>query len=118
LRAGPSGSTREPSGVKSKAFSGQGFTMPSTFDTVAGIIAEICDIAPSKIRPESNVFRDLGIDSLDFLDAIFAVDKTFGIKLPIQEWSQDVTDGKATGDHYFMLKNLCASIDGLIAKKA
>jgi acyl carrier protein len=92
--------------------------MPSTFETVSGIIAEICGIAPERITPDSNVFRDLGIDSLDFLDAIFAVDKKFGIKLPIQEWSQDVTDGKATGDRYFMLKNLCASIDARIATKA
>jgi acyl carrier protein len=92
--------------------------MPSTFETVSGILADICSLAPDTITPDSNVFRDLGVDSLDFLDAIFAVDKAFGIKLPIQEWTQEVADGQAKGDQYFVLKNLCAHIDTLVANKS
>jgi acyl carrier protein len=91
--------------------------MPSTFDTVVNIIAETCDIARENIKPESHVINDLGIDSLDFLDVAFAIDKTFGIKMPIEQWTQEVTEGKATTEKYFVLKNLCARIDDLVAAK-
>ena len=91
--------------------------MTSTFDTVAGIIAETCDIPREKIKPESHAINDLGIDSLDFLDIAFAIDKAFGIKMPLEQWTQDVNDGKATTDHYFQLNNLCTRIDELVVAK-
>ena len=91
--------------------------MASTFDTVANIISETCDIEREKITPDSHAIDDLGIDSLDFLDIAFAIDKAFGIKLPLEQWTQEVNDGKATTEQYFVLKNLCARIDELIAAK-
>jgi acyl carrier protein len=91
--------------------------MSPTFDTVASIIAETCDIAREKIKPESHAINDLGIDSLDFLDIAFAIDKAFGIKLPLEQWTQEVNDGKATTEQYFVLQNLCARIDDLVAAK-
>ena len=91
--------------------------MPSTFDTIADIIADTCDIAREKITPESHAINDLGIDSLDFLDIAFAIDKSFGIKMPIEQWTQDVNDGKVKTEEYFVLGNLCANIDKLVAAK-
>jgi acyl carrier protein len=91
--------------------------MPSTFDTVVNIIGETCDIPHEKIHPESHAINDLGIDSLDFLDIAFAIDKTFGIKIPLEQWTQEVNDGKATTEQYFVMKNLCARIDDLVAAK-
>jgi acyl carrier protein len=92
--------------------------MTSTFETVSNIIAETCDIARETIKPESHAINDLGIDSLDFLDIAFAIDKTFGIKMPIEQWTQEVNDGKATTEQYFVLRNLCKRIDELVAAKA
>jgi acyl carrier protein len=91
--------------------------MSSTFDTIANIIAETCDIPRDTIKPESHAINDLGIDSLDFLDIAFAIDKAFGIKLPLEQWTQEVNDGTATTDQYFVLKNLSARIDELVAAK-
>ncbi len=68
-------------------------------------------------RPESHAINDLGIDSLDFLDVAFAIDKAFGIKMPLEQWTQDVNDGKVSSDRYFVLKDLCANIDALVAAK-
>ena len=84
---------------------------------MANIIAETCDIPRDTIKPESHAIDDLGIDSLDFLDIAFAIDKAFGIKLPLEQWTQEVNDGKATTEQYFVLKNLCARIDDLVAAK-
>jgi acyl carrier protein len=91
--------------------------MSSTFDKVADIIAETCDIPRDTIKQESHAIEDLGIDSLDFLDIAFAIDKSFGIKMPLEKWTQEVNDGKATTEQYFVLQNLCARIDELVAAK-
>ena len=90
----------------------------STFETVAGIIADTCDIPREKITPESHAINDLGIDSLDFLDVAFAIDKAFGIKMPLERWTQEVNEGHVSSDQYFVMKDLCANIDQLIAAKA
>ena len=96
----------------------KGLVMSTTFDQVATIIAETCDIPRDTITPESHAIDDLGIDSLDFLDIAFAIDKAFGIKLPLEKWTQEVNDGKATTEQYFVLKNLSARIDELVAAKS
>ena len=92
--------------------------MSSTFETVAGIIAETCDIPREQITPASHAINDLGIDSLDFLDVAFAIDKAFGIKMPLEQWTQEVNDGKVSTEEYFVLGNLCRHIDQLVAAKA
>jgi acyl carrier protein len=96
----------------------QELPMSSTFDRVADIIAETSEIDRASITPESNTIDDLGIDSLDFLDIVFAIDKEFGIKIPLEKWTQDVNDGKAPADEYFVMRNLVAKIDALIDAKS
>jgi acyl carrier protein len=91
--------------------------MSDTFETVAGIINETADIPRDQITPDAHAIDDLGIDSLAFLDIAFAIDKSFGIKLPLEQWTQDVNEGKVPAEEYFVLKNLCARIDSLVAAK-
>lgn len=92
--------------------------MSDTFDRVATIIADVADIPRETITPESHAIDDLGIDSLAFLDIAFEIDKAFGIKLPLEQWTQEVNEGKVPAEQYFVLKNLCERIDGLVAEKA
>jgi acyl carrier protein len=91
--------------------------MQSTFEKVADIIADTSEIERESITLESHTIDDLGIDSLDFLDIVFAIDKEFGIKIPLEQWTQDVNEGRAPTEEYFVLKNLCAKIDALVAAK-
>jgi acyl carrier protein len=95
----------------------KGKTVSTTFEKVAKIIADTSEIDIDTITPESHTIDDLGIDSLDFLDIVFAVDKEFGIKVPLEKWTQEVNDGKASTDEYFVMKNLCTKIDALVAAK-
>jgi acyl carrier protein len=93
-------------------------SVATTFEKVADIIADTSEIERESITPESHTIDDLGIDSLDFLDIVFAIDKEFGIKIPLEQWTQDVNDGKVATEEYFVLKNLCAKIDDLVAAKS
>jgi hypothetical protein len=37
--------------------------------------------------------------------------------MPLEQWTQEVNEGKATTEQYFVLKNLSARIDELVAAK-
>ena len=88
--------------------------MASTFETVAQIIAAASDVPIEKITPDSHVMRDLEVDSLGFLDIAFEIDQAFEIRLPIEDWLQNVKGGY-DGDMYFVLRNLCQHIEQLAA---
>ena len=91
--------------------------MPSTFDAIAKIISDISLIPVEEISAESHAINDLAIDSLDFLDIVFAIDKAFGIKVPLESWTNDINERQAPSEDYFVMQNLCTRIDDLIAAK-
>ena len=91
--------------------------MTTTFEAVAEIICETSDIPLEEITPEKNAFTDLGIDSLDFLDIAVAIDQHFGIKIPLEQWTEELNENNALIDEYFVLSKLCTRIDEVIAAK-
>ena len=84
----------------------------ATYDAVADIIAEVSSIDRATIMPDSHAINDLGIDSLDFLDVTFAIDKKFGIKMPIERWTQEVNEGKAPAEQMVMKMRVDAKRTG------
>jgi acyl carrier protein len=66
----------------------------STFDKVRDIISENLNIDSDKITPESNIFDDLGADSLDVMETVMALEESFDIKFP----ESDVKEIKTVGD--------------------
>jgi len=92
--------------------------LSSTFDKVADIIAETSEIDRDTITPDSHTIDDLGIDSLDFLDIVFAIDKAFGIKIPLEQWTQEVNEGKVPTEEYFSRTSAQKSMSWLQPKKA
>lgn len=92
--------------------------MNPTFQTVAEIISSTSDVPLESIKPESHVMKDLEVDSLAFLDIAFEIDQRFNIKLPIDDWLQNVNEGQVKSDDYFVIGNLCRNIDELVAVAA
>ncbi|MBC7431577.1 MAG: acyl carrier protein [Rubritepida sp.] len=88
--------------------------MPTTYERIAAIIAETASVEPGRITPTAHVINDLGIDSLDFLDIVFAIDKEFGIKVPVEEWTEQVNAGTAPAEQFFVLGPLAERIDELV----
>ncbi len=48
---------------------------------VTKAISEGIDINPVRVKPESSLIKDLGAESLDFLDINYRLEQTFGIKM-------------------------------------
>jgi len=43
------------------------------------VFADSFEIEPAKITPEAQIFTDLGLDSLDVVDLVAAIQKRFGV---------------------------------------
>jgi acyl carrier protein len=53
----------------------------TVFEEVKKAIAETLNSDKESIRPESSLIRDLGAESLDFLDINYRLEQAFGIKM-------------------------------------
>jgi acyl carrier protein len=91
--------------------------VPSSFDIVADIVAETCHIPRETISLDSDLLRDLGIDSLELFDIGFALDDAFGIRVPVEQWLY-AAHTKQAAERCFIVRELCASIDAMMAAAA
>lgn len=51
------------------------------FEGVRAVLANSLAVEAGKIRRDSALIGELGVDSLDFLDILFALEKKFSVKL-------------------------------------
>ncbi len=59
------------------------------FEKVKDAIVDALGVDDDEVKPESSLFDDLGAESLDLLDIVFRLEKTFGIKIPRGAVQQD-----------------------------
>lgn len=52
---------------------------------IIDFLVEDLEIDPKKITPEARLKEDIGIDSLDFVDIVVIVERTFGFKIKPEE---------------------------------
>ncbi len=63
-------------------------------ETLAGALGA----DPSAVSPEASLVRDLGAESIDFIDIIFRLEKCFDIKIP----SGELFPGNILNDEQFV----------------
>lgn len=49
---------------------------------IAKLLAEAAGLPAERLAPNSDLFRDLGMDSLNFVEALVAVEVEFSIEIP------------------------------------
>ncbi len=54
-------------------------------EKVKAFLVEDLEMDEEKITPEARLKEDIGIDSLDFVDIVVIVEKTFGFKMKTEE---------------------------------
>ena len=55
------------------------------FEKIRECLAGALGIEPDEIRPESSLVRDLGAESIDFIDILFRLERAFDVKIPSGE---------------------------------
>lgn len=53
----------------------------NTLERVQKVVAEYCDIDVTHVFPNANFVEDLGLDSLDSIEMVMAVEEEFGVEL-------------------------------------
>ncbi len=49
------------------------------------VLAEEFELDPADMGPEATLYEDLGLDSLDAVDMVVVLEKTFGMKMTDQD---------------------------------
>ncbi|WQR81268.1 acyl carrier protein [Helicobacter pylori] len=63
------------------------------FETIQAVIAEQLNIDVSQVTPEAKLVKDLGVDSLDIVELIMALEERFGIEIPYEQAEKIVNVG-------------------------
>jgi len=83
------------------------------FDKVKEVLVDALGVDDDEIKEEATLTGDLGAESIDFLDIVFRLEKTFSIKIPRGELFPDdilnnpeyVESGKMTSKGLSVLKS-------------
>jgi acyl carrier protein len=59
--------------------------MSEAYETLVAALKDICQLDGAEVTLDKHIFNDLGVDSLDFLDVTFEIDRALGVRLPIEE---------------------------------
>ncbi|WRF58775.1 acyl carrier protein [Helicobacter pylori] len=63
------------------------------FETIRAVIAEQLEIDVSQVTPEAKLVKDLGVDSLDIVELIMALEERFGIEISDEQAEKIVNVG-------------------------
>ena len=67
------------------------------------VFEESFEIEPARLVSEAHIFTDLGLDSLDIVDLIVALQSSFGIKIRTDEKVRDI---RTLGDVYGFIASI------------
>lgn len=65
---------------------------------VRRIVADVLVVAPEEVRPGAALIRDLGAESIDFMDLVFRVEEGMGTRIPYTRWQQFLQETLAGRD--------------------
>ena len=67
------------------------------------VFVESFESDPNALVPDANIFDDLGLDSLDIVDLVVALQKKFGVQIRSDERVRDI---RTLGDIYRFIEAL------------
>ena len=76
--------------------------MDELFDKIQKMIADKLEIDPSKITMDSSFRNDLGADSLDTYELVYAIEEELGISIP----DEKANEFETVRDDYEFIKSV------------
>lgn len=97
-------------------------TKDEVFEKIRTALVDALGVDEDEVKPEATLVGDLGAESIDFLDIVFRLEKSFDIKIPRGELfpedvltnSEYVKEGKVTDNGLAELRKRMpfANLDG------
>ena len=89
------------------------------FQKIQEVLDDALGVDEDEVTPEASLTADLGAESIDFLDIVFRIEKTFDFKISqgelfpenLAENEDWVSDGKLTDAGLDMLKQRMSHVD-------
>ena len=72
------------------------------FEKVRDMLAKQLNLSADQIKPESDVVKDLGADSLDVVELLISLEDDYGISIP----EDDIVNVKTVQDIVDMIEKL------------
>ena len=72
-------------------------------EKIISALSEEFELEPEKLRPSATLYDDLGFDSLDAVDMVVVLEKTFGVKFNDEEAIRSV---RTVGDIFTLIIRL------------
>lgn len=69
------------------------------------VFEESFEIEREKLKPEAHIFNDLGLDSLDIVDLVVALQESFGINIRNEEKVRNIRTLRDIYDFISTIKN-------------
>src|SRR4030042_524855 len=60
-------------------------TRDEILQEVQSVLVDALGVDEEEVTPDATLMSDLGAESIDFLDIVFRMEKSFGIKIPREE---------------------------------
>lgn len=94
-------------------------TRDEIFSKIKDVLVDALGVDDDEVTPEARLTKDLGAESIDFLDITFKLEQAFGFKIPQGELFPDgaaqdpqyVQDGKVTEKGLAEMKRKLPHID-------
>lgn len=83
-----------------------------TLDLLRSALLEECGVEPNTVASSTHLLNDLDIDSLDLLRASYRIERTCGVKLPVQQWIALEYGDAAVEKSPFLVEEVCRYIEG------
>lgn len=78
-------------------------TEQEIIDAINRVFEESFEIEKEKLQPQAHIFNDLGLDSLDIVDLIVALQKSFGVNIRNEESVRNI---RTLGDVYQFISDI------------
>lgn len=69
------------------------------------VFEESFEIEKDKLKPGAHIFNDLGLDSLDIVDLVVALQKSFGVNIRNEEKVRDIRTLQDVYQFIYTIKN-------------
>lgn len=70
-------------------------TEEELLDALRDVLVDKLKVDGTKVQPQSSLYDDLGLDSIDLMTAVMAMEERFGIEISDNELEQVTTVGDA-----------------------